>query len=124
MRCEPHTALDRLEALLEPHLGRYQRRAVDAMDVVREFVEERRADLLAEIEGGMPIWTKKPEPPFAMPVSFWSADHKDRFVADEELGVLVVAIALHADRRTDQHGVHRDRNRQEVRSPTFWRRDP
>ena len=50
------------------------------MDVVREFAEERRADLLAEIEGGMPIWTKKPEPPFAMPAgggkwqpSIWSA---------------------------------------------------
>ena len=72
--------IDRLEELLEPHLGRYQRRAVDAMDVVREFVEERRSDILEEIEDGMPIWTKPPEPPFAMPVmggewapSIWNA---------------------------------------------------
>jgi len=72
--------IDRLEELLEPHLGRYQRRAVDAMDVVREFVEERRSDILEEIEDGMPIWTKEPEPPFAMPVmggewapSIWNA---------------------------------------------------
>ena len=72
--------LDRLEELLEPHLGRYQRRATDSMDAVRDFVEERRADILAELEGGMPIWTKRPGPPFAMPVaggdwepSIWSA---------------------------------------------------
>ena len=48
--------LDRLEQLLEPHLGRTQRRATDAMDVLREFVEERRSDLAAEMSGGMPSW--------------------------------------------------------------------
>ena len=61
--------LDRIEALLEPHLGRYQRRAVDAMDVVRDFVAARRAELLKELDGGMPVWTKRPKPPFAFPVS-------------------------------------------------------
>ena len=61
--------LDRIEALLEPHLGRYQRRAVDAMDVVREFVAARRSELLKELRGGMPVWTKRPKPPFAFPVS-------------------------------------------------------
>ena len=61
--------LDRIEALLEPHLGRYQRRAVDAMDVVRDFVAARRSELLEELEGGMPVWKKRPKPPFAFPVS-------------------------------------------------------
>ena len=61
--------LDRIEALLEPHLGRYQRRAVDAMDVVRGFVAARRSELLEELEGGMPVWKKRPKPPFAFPVS-------------------------------------------------------
>jgi len=80
--------LDRLEALLEPHLGRYQRRAVDAMDRLREFVEERRSDILAETEGGMPIWEKKPKPPFVIPAraadwepSIWRAA-KDGDVED------------------------------------------
>ncbi|MEC8652162.1 MAG: CotH kinase family protein [Planctomycetota bacterium] len=72
--------LDRLEELLEPHLGRSQRRAMDSMNAVRYFVEKRRADILKELEGGMPIWTKKPKPPFAMPAvggewqpSIWDA---------------------------------------------------
>ena len=75
--------LDRVEALLEPHLGMYQRRAVDAMDVVRDFVAQRRADILEEIDGGMPRWTKRPTPPFAIPVvggewepSIWNAARK------------------------------------------------
>jgi spore coat protein CotH len=101
--------LDRLEALLEPHLGRYQRRAVDAMDRLREFVEERRSDILAETKDGMPIWPKKPKPPFVMPSggsdwepSIWSA------AKDGDVGELKSHIRAGADVNSvsDDDGSH------------------
>ncbi len=61
--------VDRLEELLDPYLGRYQRRAIDEMDSLREFVRNRREDLENEIADGMPIWAERPDPPFVMPVS-------------------------------------------------------
>lgn len=101
--------LDRLEELLEPHLGRYQRRAVDAMDRLREFVEERRSDILAETKDGMPIWPKKPKPPFVMPSggsdwepSIWSA------AKDGDVGELKSHIRAGADVNSvsDDDGSH------------------
>jgi hypothetical protein len=101
--------LDRLEQLLEPHLGRTQRRATDAMDVLREFVEERRSDLEAEMRGGMPAWTKKPGPPFAMPTggeswqpSIWRA------ARDGDMEALKMHIRAGADVNSvsDDDGSH------------------
>lgn len=57
---------DRLEAMLEPHVGRQQRRMPDWIDDLRDFIEDRRGDILAEIEGGMPVWTEKPAAPWVM----------------------------------------------------------
>ena len=72
--------IERIEALLEPHLGLTQRRAIDEMYELRDFIEDRRADIMAEIEGGMPIWDEKPDRPFVIPragaereESIWSA---------------------------------------------------
>lgn len=101
--------LDRIEALLEPHLGRYQRRAVDAMDVVREFVAARRSELLKEIEGGMPVWTKRPKPPFAFPVS--GKDWKPsiwRAAKDGDVDALQFHVRAGADVNSvsDQDGSH------------------
>ena len=101
--------LDRIEALLEPHLGRYQRRAVDAMDVVREFVAQRRSDILAELDGGMPVWTARPEPPFAFPIdredwepSIWRA------AKDGDVGALEFHVRAGADVNSvsEQDGSH------------------
>lgn len=59
--------LDRMEELLEPHLGPTQRRAVDQLYELREFVENRRANIMAEIKDGMPVWDRRPDRPFVMP---------------------------------------------------------
>jgi len=56
----------RLEELLEPHVGRQQRRMPDWIDDLRDFIEDRRGDILAEIENGMPVWTEKPDAPWTM----------------------------------------------------------
>jgi len=52
---------DRIEALVEAHLGKTQRRQSDRMDDVRDFIETRREELLAEIEPEMPLWNKRPD---------------------------------------------------------------
>jgi hypothetical protein len=62
---------DRLEDLLEPHLGRTQRRMTDRLDDLRDFVEARREVVLAEITAGMPLWDKKPRQPFVIPAGGW-----------------------------------------------------
>ena len=61
------TEVGNIEEMLEPHLGPTQRRAFDALDDLRDFIEGRRAAILAEIEDGMPDWNKKPKRPFVMP---------------------------------------------------------
>lgn len=64
---------DRLEELLEPHLGRTQRRMTDRLDDLREFVEERRDVVLAEIQGGMPLWDKLPRKPLVISEGGWDS---------------------------------------------------
>ena len=59
---------DRLEELLDPHLGPTQRRMTDRLDELREFVEARREIVLAEIEDGMPRWDKAPRKPIVFGV--------------------------------------------------------
>ena len=59
---------DRLEELLDPHLGPTQRRMTDRLDELREFVEGRREIVLAEIEDGMPRWDKAPRKPIVFGV--------------------------------------------------------
>ena len=68
---------DRIEALLKPHLAPIQANHARKLEEVREFIRGRRADLVAEISDGMPIWTKVPEPPPVIPSSFaegWNSD--------------------------------------------------
>ena len=55
--------VERIESMIEPHLGPSQRRFIDGIDDIIDFVEQRRADILAEIDGGMPLWDRKPRPP-------------------------------------------------------------
>ena len=37
------------------------------LETVRDFIRNRKNDIQAEITNGMPIWTKRPDPPFAIP---------------------------------------------------------
>ena len=64
-------ACDQLEDLLDPHLGRTQRRMTDRLDDLRDFVAGRRDVVLAEIADGMPLWDRKPRKPFVIPAGGW-----------------------------------------------------
>lgn len=77
--------LEKAALLVEPHLAaeqrvieewdRGRRRGRDReqptfhteLESVREFIRNREADIREEIAGGMPIWRKRPEPPFVIP---------------------------------------------------------
>ena len=54
---------DRIEALIEPHLNREQSRFSRALRGTREFIRERREDLMDETGEAMPRWTKTPKAP-------------------------------------------------------------
>ena len=54
---------ERVEAMVDPHLSREQRRKVD-YEKIRRFIRNRRADVEREISGDdMPLWSAAPEPP-------------------------------------------------------------
>jgi len=54
---------DRIEALIEPHLNREQSRFSRSLRGTREFIRERREDLMDETGEAMPRWTKTPKAP-------------------------------------------------------------
>ncbi len=76
--------IDKSAALVTPHLilaqqypewenEKAQRRRKpksfsykDALEETRQFVQQRRADIVNEISNGMPVWRKRPEPPFSL----------------------------------------------------------
>ncbi len=62
--------VDRIEAMLKPYLGPTQADHNRALRKVRYFIGKRRADILAEISEGMPIWTAAPKPPPVIPNVF------------------------------------------------------
>ena len=58
---------DRIEAMLEPYLAPSQSKQSRSLDQVRSFIQSRRADIVAEITDGMPVWTRVPKPPPVIP---------------------------------------------------------
>ena len=72
--------VDRIEAMIEPHLIPAQRffrekeewdkaeaiSFTDKLNETREFIRTRKAEILAEISDGMPIWKRRPNPPFVI----------------------------------------------------------
>ena len=52
----------RIETMLEPHLSEFQKRSV-RREKFREFIRNRREDIVAETAAGMPIWTSAPGAP-------------------------------------------------------------
>jgi ankyrin repeat protein/spore coat protein CotH len=72
--------LDRISAMIEPHMIPAQRfiqqrerrgegRTVsfeEKLGETREFIRTRKSDILAEITDGMPIWKRRPNPPFVI----------------------------------------------------------
>ena len=72
--------LDRVAAMIQPYLlpeqrefreeewgGRGEKQTFEnELAEVREFIRTRRSDILQEIGDGMPVWRRKPRPPFVM----------------------------------------------------------
>ena len=77
------TEIDRIDAMVEPHLVDAQRFFGNsdkgesysyalALQETRKFIRERRADIINEIEGGMPEWRALPDQPFVTRGNDWS----------------------------------------------------
>ena len=72
--------LDRIAAIIQPYLlpeqrefqgeewgGRGEKKTFDnELEKVRYFIRTRKIDIQQEIANGMPIWRRKPRPPFVM----------------------------------------------------------
>ena len=58
--------IDEIAGRLEPHLTQGQKRSIRSLERTRGFVRQRRSDLVAELADGMPVWTKRPDPPFVI----------------------------------------------------------
>ena len=78
-------ALDKAAVMVEPHLVSAQRvieedwgggrggwensnkpTFASELEKVRDFIRNRKSDIQAEIANGMPVWRKRPEPPFVI----------------------------------------------------------
>ena len=78
-------ALDEIAVMVEPHLVSAQRVIEEEWDrggrrwgsskkptfeseleAARDFIRNRKSDILAEIAEGMPVWRKRPDPPFVI----------------------------------------------------------
>ena len=79
-------ALDKIAIMVEPHLVSAQRvieedwgrgggawrnynkpTFASELEKVRDFIRNRKSDIQAEIANGMPVWRKRPDPPFIIP---------------------------------------------------------
>ena len=70
--------VDRIAAMIQPHLIPGQRAFKGegwseknvtfegTLETVRHFIRTRESDILQEIADGMPLWKKRPRPPFVM----------------------------------------------------------
>ena len=54
--------VERAQAMIQPHLTPAQKRALPRGEI-RKFIPSRRADVLKEISGDMPLWASAPGPP-------------------------------------------------------------
>lgn len=78
--------LDRIAVRVEPHLVPAQRLIEEdwsrdgrgwgtskkptfesELEAARDFIRNRKSDIQAEITNGMPVWRKRPDPPFVIP---------------------------------------------------------
>ena len=69
--------VDRIVAMIQPHLiperafrgeGWSEKNVTfeNSLETVRHFIRTRESDILQEIADGMPLWKKRPRPPFVM----------------------------------------------------------
>ena len=93
--------LDRISEMITPHLlpkqrvmqeegwgGRGEKRTFeDEIAKVRDFIRTRESDLLDEIADGMPIWRRRPRPPFVFETGEFGREAMQRFVQLPEEGL-------------------------------------
>ena len=80
-------ALDKIAVMIEPHLASVQRvieqedwgkrgewgkeskrpTFASELEEARDFIRNRKSDIQSEIANGMPVWRKRPDPPFVIP---------------------------------------------------------
>ena len=79
-------ALDKIAVMIEPHLAPVQRvieqedwgkrggweeskrpTFASELEEARDFIRNRKSDIQAEIANGMPVWRRRPDPPFVIP---------------------------------------------------------
>ncbi|MCZ6675987.1 MAG: CotH kinase family protein, partial [Candidatus Poribacteria bacterium] len=58
--------IDRIEAMLKPHLAQSQFGFGSALEGTREFIRQRRDEIINETADGMPEWKKAPSEPFVI----------------------------------------------------------
>ena len=69
--------VDRIAAMIQPHLiperafrgeGWSEKNVTfeNSLETVRHFIRTRESDILQEMADGMPVWKKRPRPPFVM----------------------------------------------------------
>lgn len=82
--------IERIAAMLEPHLTRRQGREFDvAFDAIHKFIRERRDDVEKEIRGGdMPEWSHDPEPPPVIAGIVWVEGEFETAAKDGDLAAL------------------------------------
>jgi ankyrin repeat protein len=79
--------IDRRQAMLKSHLAPSQVRTFQVQGI-RNFIRTRRSELVAEISGGMPIWTARSDPPPVIPGGPRREEDKDSIWAVARRGDL------------------------------------
>ena len=86
--------VDRIEAMVEPHMIHAQRffqekeewdkeesiSYSEKLDETREFIRTRKSEILSEISGGMPIWNRRPNPPIVMGPDGFDGEFMKQFI--------------------------------------------
>ena len=120
--------LDKISVMVEPHLvsdqrvieeewsrdGRWGTKPkptfASELEAARNFIQNRKDDIQTEIADGMPIWRKRPDPPFAIPEDGDFAKGFTRLIENTLAGAArdgdIKAIKQHIKEGTDINALH------------------
>ncbi|MDP7205888.1 MAG: CotH kinase family protein, partial [Pirellulaceae bacterium] len=91
--------IERREVMLKPYLAPSQVRSFGVQGI-SNFIRTRRAELVAETSGGMPVWTARSEPPPVIPGGPRREEDKDSIWVTARRGELE-AVKKHLAAGTD-----------------------
>ena len=121
--------LDEMAAMVEPHLVPAQRVIEEEwgrgggswqqpiqptfeseLETVRNFIRNRKSDIQTEIADGMPVWTKRPDPPFAIPEDGDFSEMFEKLTEDTLVGAVrkgnLEGIKQHIAEGADVNALH------------------